>query len=95
MPPTTTTAMRAAVRAAKATMTEAAIQYHAAIENHLRAIRAETRAVPVNFNLDSDQAIDALARAAERYTYAARDLEDIARTERRMTNAAKIQEEAR
>ena len=95
MPPTTTSAMRAAVRAAKADLTTAALAYHAAIENHLRALRAETRAIPVYLNLDSDQAIDALTRAAERYTYAARALDDIARAERRMTSAAQIQEAAR
>jgi hypothetical protein len=95
MPPTTTSAMRAAVRAAKADLTTAALAYHAAIENHLRAVRSETRFTPVYFNLDSDQAVDALARASERYTSAYRAALSIADAERRLTSALKIQEAAR
>lgn len=94
MSTTTINAMRAAVRAAKATMTERAIRYHAAIENHLRAVRAETRAVPVYLSLDSDQALDALASAAEAYESSRVHLSWIVESERRMKSAARIQEEA-
>lgn len=95
MPPTTIHAMRAAVRAAKATMTERAIRYHAAIDAHLRAVRSETRAVPVYLSLDSDQALDALASAAEAYESSRVHLAWIVEAERRMTSAAKIQEATR
>lgn len=94
MPPTTKAAIRAAVRAAKAELTKAAIHYHAAIENHLRAIRAESRAVPVYLSLDSDQAVDYLQAAHERYIYATRRVDDMARIERHSMSRAKIQEEA-
>jgi hypothetical protein len=95
MPPTTTIAIRAAVRAAKAELTQAAIHYHAAVENHLRAIRAESRAVPVYLSLDSDQAIDALISAGERYIYAARRVDDMARLERRAIILPAIKEATR
>lgn len=94
MPPTTISAMRAAVRAAKATMTERAIRYHGAIENHLRAVRAETRAVPVYLSLDSDQALDALAAAAEAYESSRVHLAWIVEAERRMKSAARVEKEA-
>lgn len=79
----TRTALRAAKRAAKADLTEAALAYHAAIDAHLRALRGESRTCPVYVEQDSDKAIDALRRAEERYTWCARNVELLATTERR------------
>jgi len=88
--PTALAAVRAAVRAAKATMTQRANAYRDAISAHLRAVRCETRTAPVYLDLDSDRALDALARAAEAYESSRVNLTWLVETERRIESANRI-----
>lgn len=76
-------ALRVAVRDAKRRLTIAARDLAAAQRDHLRAMRAETRKRPVFLALDSDKAIDALARAFDAYRSRAASLDYLASEYRR------------
>ena len=78
------TAMRQKVRAAKRDLTVATRELHKAQLEHLRALRSETRAIPVWVSPDSDQSGDAVHRAFQRYMRSASSLDFVAR-EYRMT----------
>lgn len=76
-------ALRVAVRDAKRRLTLARRDLDAALADHLRALRSETRKRPVWLAIDSDAASDALGRAFDAYRSRARTLDYLAAEYRR------------
>jgi hypothetical protein len=83
-------ALRKRTRSAKRGLTHAARDLKAAVADHLAAVRCETRTVPLYLDIDSDRAIDALNRAAERYKAAADRVLSANEEEKRAASAVEI-----